>query len=80
MNVASKLRLYGPEALSKLELWKVVLGSEKAAKSVSVYIKGSERVSMREILSLEGLGGALATRTAAVLELARRLFHKEKQQ
>jgi DNA repair protein RadC len=81
-----KLREKGAEALTDVELLQAVIGSggkdndfKKIAKNLNKKIqeKGTEKLTIDDVLSIKGIGDAKATVVFAALEFWRRKFTKQ---
>jgi DNA repair protein RadC len=80
-----KLQAKGPEALSDLELLAILLGSGTkesdvltvAGRILKVLDGRNEKLSLEELLKIEGVGPAKASLIAAALEFARRRIRPE---
>jgi DNA repair protein RadC len=80
-----KLQAKGPEALSDLELLAILLGSGTktgdvltvAGRILKVLDGRNEKLSVEELLNIEGVGPAKATLIAAAMEFARRRIRPE---
>ena len=80
-----KLQAKGPEALSDLELLAILLGSGTktgdvltvAGRILKVLDGRNEKLSVEELLKIEGVGPAKASLIAAALEFARRRIRPE---
>ena len=80
-----KLQAKGPEALSDLELLAILLGSGTkdsdvltvAGRILKVLDGRNEKLSVEELLKIEGVGPAKAALIAAAMEFARRRIRPE---
>jgi DNA repair protein RadC len=80
-----KMAAQGPEALSDAELLSVILGSGVRGKNVMqvaqsilrTLAKQREKIELKSLLAIEGIGLAKACQVIASLEFARRRFSKD---
>jgi len=80
-----KMAAQGPEALSDAELLSVILGSGVRGKNVMqvaqsilrTLAKQREKIELKSLLAIEGIGLAKACQIVASLEFARRRFSKD---